>query len=235
MVRLLAAATVAAAMGSGVDLAHATNITWSNGGPFTFGLSYNCSYYETRMSAYVGYGLRPGNRYPAVGEVWYAHVVIAHVGVDCAGGGSPTDIHFVPPPNTQLAVSADDPLFCFWRDHYSWSNGQSYGNLYNMASSCNQNPPWIANKGYSLHAINPTQVWWIPQYDWMEFLIPLRSTATEGASNNLYARINPELGVVAYPSTTAFVTREIIFRDGFDGMTVFLDLCTIPHTGYCGQ
>ena len=129
MVRLLAAASVAAAMGSGVELAQAQNITWENGGPLTFGLSWNCSYFEPRMSAYIGYGLRPGSRTPAVGEVWYAHLVIAHVGVDCAYGGSPTDIHFVPPPNTQLAVSAGDPLFCFWRQHNSWQAGESYGTL----------------------------------------------------------------------------------------------------------
>jgi len=104
-----------------------------------------------------------------------------------------------------------------------------------MYESCNQNPPWIANKGYSLHHINPTGVWTIPQWSWMEFLIPLRSTTSEGALDNLYARINPELGVVAYPSTTALVNSNVIFRDGFDPMNLFLDLCTIAHTAYCGQ
>jgi hypothetical protein len=104
-----------------------------------------------------------------------------------------------------------------------------------MSSSCNQNPPWDPTKGYSLHHVNPTGVWTIPQWSWMEFLVPLRSVASEGAFNNLWARINPELGVVAYPSTTAFVKSEIIFRDGMEGMTLYLDLCTIPHTLYCGQ
>ena len=235
IVRLLAAASVAVAMGRGADSAQAQNISWSNGGPLTFGQSYNCFYYENRMSAYVGYGLRPGGRTPAVGEVWYAHIVIAHIGVDCANGGSATGIHFVPPPNTQLAVSAEDPLFCFWRRHDSWVGPDSYGTLFNMGYNCNQNPPWTAN-GYSLHPINTSpnpQIWVIPQYSWMEFLIPLRSTAPEGAANNLWARINPELGVFAYPSATAFVNNDVLFRDGLEGMNLYLDLCTISHTTGC--
>jgi hypothetical protein len=90
---------------------------------------------EIRMQGYLGYGLRPGYRTPAVGEVWYAHVVLSHPGNVCAGG-SYTHIEFWPPPNTQLAVSAEDPLFCFWRRHDYWVGSQSHGTVLNMSGSC---------------------------------------------------------------------------------------------------
>jgi hypothetical protein len=231
--RLFAAASVATAISGGVDKAHATDISWWNGNFVSTDLIFSCvvGTLEYRMQAYVGYGLHPGNRTPAVGEVWYAHLVISHPGNVCAGG-SATGIHFVPPPNTQLAVSGADPLFCFWRRHDSWQGVESYGTLFNMAGNCNQNPPWTAN-GYSLHAINPTQPWVIPNYSWMEFLIPLRSTAPVSGADNTWVRLNPDLGVFAYPSVSAIVNNDVMFRDSFDGTWLFLDLCTLSHTAGC--
>jgi hypothetical protein len=180
------------------------------------------------MQGYVAYGLHPGGRYPAVGEVWYAHLVVAHPGNQCAGG-SATHIEWFLPPNTQLAISASNPLFCFWRRHDSWTGFESNGTLLNMA--CNQNPGIGFRGGYNLEP--PGQNYWpFPNYSWMEFLVPMRSTApVNGQATG--ALLNPAVGVEAYPQVGAFVTNEIIFRDGFADMTLFLDLCTIPRTNGC--
>jgi hypothetical protein len=242
MVRLVAAASVAAAMGSGVDLAHASAISWWNGVSANAGTNTAClsdpPYQEIRMQGYVGYGLWPGDLYPDVGAVWYAHIVISHPGNPCSGG-SQTHIEIFPPANTQLAVSAEDPIFCFYRRHDSWGpNFENYGTLFNQGGSCKQNPGIGFRGGYSLDAINPnnpsqTIPWPIPSYSWMEFLVPMRSTAPLNGTSNVTALLNPDIGVEAYPTKPVYVTGDVLFRDGFDGLELYLDLCTLPYTNGC--
>jgi hypothetical protein len=185
-----------------------------------------------RMQGYVGFASRmPGRRTPAVGEVYYAHLVLSHPNNNCAGG-SATYIEFAPPPNTQLAVSADNPLFCFWRRHDSWSGINSIGTLYNMAGNCNQNPSVGTYGGYNLRPINTSDpVWIVPNYSYMEFLIPLRSFAP---LNGQTARgtLNPDVGVVAHATAPVYVNNDVIFRDSFQWMNLYLDIC-IPNTNFC--
>lgn len=212
-----------------------TPISWYNGVFVNTDNILNCitSQVEVRMQGYVGYGLRPGGRTPAVGEVWYAHLVLSHPGNVCAGG-SATHIEFFPPPNTQLAVSGNSPVFCFWRRHDFWGGGQSFGTVLNMAASCPQNTgtgPW---GGYNLDPVSGASrpPWTIPNYSWMEFLVPLRSTQAVNG-NNAQALLNPDLGVFGYPNVPVFVNADVMFRDGFDGLQIPLDVCTLPNTSGC--
>jgi hypothetical protein len=226
-----------AALGA-VDRAEGQNITWYNGTLVNTDTQWICTtdppLYGIRMQGYVGYGLHPGSRTPAVGEIWYAHLVLAHPGNQCAGG-SATHVEFYPPPNTQLAVSVDNPLFCFWRRHLSWGGpggSTSFGTLVNVGGNCNQNPGIGPYGGYNLDAINPSQPWPFPNYSYMEFLVPLRSTAPLNFQN-LSALINPAVGVFAQPTVPVVVNNDVLFRDGFGPMNLYLDICTIPNTTGC--
>src|SRR3972149_55579 len=66
----------------------------------------------------------------------------------------------------------------------------------------------------------------------MEFLVPLRSTQAVNG-NTAQALLNPDLGVLAYASVPVLVNADVIFRDGFDGLQLFLDICTVPGTSGC--
>ncbi len=212
-----------------------TPISWYNGVFVSTDNIFNCisAQIEVRMQGYVGYGLRPGGRTPAVGEVWYAHLVLAHTGNVCAGG-SATHLEFFPPPNTALAVSGNSPIFCFWRRHDFWSGSQSVGTVLNMGANCPQNPgtgPW---GGYNLDPVSGSSrpPWTVPNYSWMEFLVPLRSTQVVNG-NAAQALLNPNLGVFSYPNVPVFVNADVLFRDGFDGMQLPLEICTLPNTSGC--
>jgi hypothetical protein len=228
-IRGLMGMALVAVLGS-ADRAEAQPISWYNGALYSTDVILNCisQQAEIRMQGYVGYGLWPGNRTPAVGEVWYAHLVVSHPGNQCVGG-SATHIEWFPPPNTTLAISAEDPLFCFWRRHLSWSGSNSIGQLLNQA--CNQNPGIGFRGGYNLEP--PGQNYWpFPNYSWMEFLVPMRSTApVNGQATG--ALLNPDIGVESYPQMGVFVNNDVMFRDGFAGKTLYLDLCTIPNTTGC--
>lgn len=68
--------------------------------------------------AWVGYvadtdsGGYPTGAYPQVGDVYYMHAIVAVAGNPPSGGDVP-DIQAQLPQNTQLAVSASTPMYCF--------------------------------------------------------------------------------------------------------------------------
>ena len=67
--------------------------------------------YEYGGSAYVGYYANPGAGHPIPNSVYYVHVVLYGLGNACSGIYAYVDIGL--PPNTALAISATNPVYCF--------------------------------------------------------------------------------------------------------------------------
>lgn len=212
----------------GLRMPHAATLSFvsqSNGGISSIGTDFACvvNTLETLEQAYDGFSVRSGTYTPAVGEVWYAHVLVSHPGNPCSGGNY-NEIDILPPANTAFAIDADFPVFCAL-----YSPSQNLTTVYyRQNQGCPQAPSQGA-EGYAFWAYNgaqQAQPWLIASYAYLELLIPMRSSAPLN-SNNLRFRVNPDIGVVGYADAGVLVNNDVVFRDDLDGITLIPDLCTI--------
>jgi len=182
---------------------------------------------EILEQAYAGFSLRQSTYTPAVGEVWYAHVVISHPGNPCSGG-SATGIEILLPPSTTFAIDADNPVFCALRDH---SNQVTV--YYRQNQGCPQAPS-TGVEGYAFWAYSGStaEPWIIATGTWLELMIPLRTSAVLNGSNTTF-RINPDLGVVGYAAVGTYVNHDVIFRDDMENDGLVPDICTLGGTVSC--
>jgi len=218
---------------SGAHPGAASTLNFSNGGIVGVGSDIAClsdpPIFETRESAYDGFTVRNNFYYPAVGEVWYAHVVISHPGNPCSGG-SATGIEILRPPNTVYAIDADNPVFCAIRNQ-----SQQVHIYYRQNQGCPQAPgPGGDADGdafWAYDGVTP-QAWIIATGTFLELMIPLRST-TPLTAQTLQFRVNPDLGVFGYPQVGVYVTGDVVFRNDLEYDQIVPDVCTISGTTLC--
>lgn len=156
---------------------------------------------EWGVTAYVGYANDPSTNEPSVGQVYYLHEVVYGTGNPCVT--QRVQPEFSLPPNTALAISASDPVYCFaiqpadqggtvadQADCPQLVQAGAWGGTYRIAS------PDEANH----------ETWPVPQgYGW-EFQIPVKSSAPFASASGVrgFAKVvdgnaNPSL------ATTSFV------------------------------
>lgn len=191
-------------------------LSWYNGVLIDIGTDIACgtSLPEVLVQSYVGFTLYPGNTTPGLGELYYAHIVIAHPGNPCVGG-SAIGVEIILPPATQLAIAPSDPVFCFYRN--------LAGQIVDYAAQC---PQLLSQgfEGYSLARINSGgQPWLLASGTYLEFLVPLRSSAVL-IGDAMTARINPEIGVVGRPQVGVYTNSDIVFRNDFSDIELTLDI-----------
>jgi len=191
--------------------------------------------FETRVAGYSAYTYlppyQPSNipftQLPAVGEVFYAKLVLSHPGNPCAG--SAVGIELLLPAGVTTAASAANPAFCFARvppnqqhaDHklINLGNDSGYG--------CPQTFPQ-GLQGLAIRAPNGGLgggAWGMFAGSWLEFLIPLKSSVPQNGANQIYFRINPDLAVVGYTNVPLYVNSDTIFRSALEDTNLTLDLC----------
>jgi len=61
----------------------------------------------------------------------------------------------------------------------------------------------------------------------LEFLVPLRASVQQEGNNSIIFRVNPDIGVIGYPSVPAQVNAEVIFRTPFEDQGLTLGICTV--------
>ncbi|MBX3700352.1 MAG: hypothetical protein KF903_05060 [Dokdonella sp.] len=206
-------------------------LPWYNGVFIGIGTDIAClsdpPIVETRVSGYTGYSLLPPNYTPAVGEVFYTHLVLAHPGNPCAG--SAVGIELLLPAGVQPATSNANPAFCF--AVLGTSN-----TLINLDNDPNYGCPQTFPQGLEGLAVRALRggigggAWGMHRGFWLELLIPLRSTVPQAGNNLIRWRVNPDIGVVGYPQVPLLVNNDVIFRDSMEGHVLMLDVCTVTPT-----
>lgn len=179
---------------------------------------------QTRVQAYAGFSYMPPDKTPAIGEVFYTHLIISHPGNPC--GGSVIGLELLLPQGMQPAISAGNPVFCFARV----PNGPRLINLANDSGyGCPQQLPQ-GLEGYAIRApLNTAEggAWRSFQGVWLEFLIPVTATAPQAGNNLIKFRINPAIAEVGYATVPALVTGDIIFRTANEDNVLSLDICSL--------
>ena len=192
---------------------------------------------ETRVAGYSGYTYRPPQQavsiplaqMPAVGELFYAKLVLSHPGNPCAG--SAVGIELMLPAGVSTAISADNPLFCFARVPPNSQHANYI--LYNLAADAGYGCPQALTtgiQGLALYAPNGGAgggSWGMAAGFYLEFMVPLRSSVPQGGANQIYFRVNPDIGVVGYTNIPLYVNSDVIFRTSNEDQNLTLDLCTI--------
>lgn len=184
---------------------------------------------QIRTQAYAGYTLRPPNRTPAVGEIFYAHLVISHPGNPC--GGSAVGVEMLLPAGVQPATSAANPAFCFGR--LPPTSNRPYTRLVNLGTDAGYGCPQTFPQGLEGLRISAPNggfgggSWGMAQGVWLEFLIPLVSTQPQFGNTNITFRVNPDIGVVGYPQVPLLVNNDVVFRTSNEGNHLILDICTV--------
>lgn len=62
---------------------------------------------------------------------------------------------------------------------------------------------------------------------WLESMVPLKAISAQNGTNSIYFRVNPDIGVLGYPSVSAYVNGDVIFRAPFEDQQVSLDICGV--------
>ena len=193
---------------------------------------------ETRVAGYSGYTYTPPaqpssipfSQLPAVGELFYAKLVLSHPGNPCAG--SAVGIEVLLPAGVSPAISADNPLFCFARTPPGGTHPSSYL-LINLANDAGYGCPQTLPQGLqglALYAPNGGAgggSWGMAAGFWLEFMVPLRASAPQYGSNSIYFRVNPDIAVVGYTDVPLYVNDDVIFRTPMEDQLLSLDLCSI--------
>lgn len=207
-------------------------LPWYNGVITSIGNNFACisdpPILEIRVQGYAGFSLFPPNFTPAVGEVFYTHLVLSHPGNPCSG--SAVGIELILPPGVTTATSANDPAFCFM---VTGTSNQLIDLGSDSGYGCPQSYPQglegravIAPRG----GLGGSGAWGMARGFWLEFLIPLRATQPQSGNTNITWRVNPDVGVVGYPRVPLFVNNEVIFRSAMEDKLLTLDICTISPT-----
>jgi hypothetical protein len=212
--------------------APAVPLYWLNGNVNNIGQNTNCitQALETRVQGYAGYTYwkpyQPVSvqlyQTPANNEIFYAHLVLSHPGNPCAG--SAVGIGIRPAAGTALAISANNPVFCFAR----LSNGTVINLANDAGYGCPQSLPFDSfSQSYRLIAPNGGiggGAWGMAQGNWLEFLVPLRASQVQIGINNLAFWVNPDLGVYGTPSAVQYVNGDVVFRSAMEDYDLSLDI-----------
>ena len=202
---------------------------WYNGAITSIGTIQYCGsnppIFADRVMGYTGFSHPPPDFTPALGEVFYTHVVLGHPGNPCAG--SAVGIELILPPGLEIANSTDNPVFCF-------SILPNPNRLLNLDTDPDYGCPTTFPPGLEGYAVRPLRgglgqsgAWGMHMGFWLEILIPLRATQVQLGNNKIIWRVNPDVGVVGYPQVPAFVNGDVIFRDQMENTLLNLDLCTL--------
>lgn len=210
-------------------------LPWYNGVISNIGSNVAClsdpPIVEIRVQGYVGWTLVPPNFTPAVGEIFYTHLVLSHPGNPCAG--SAVGVELMLPPGIVTAASTADPAFCFARTP---PNPQRpFPLLINFASEPGYGCPQSFPQGLEGLRVSPPQGgagggWGMAAGFFLELLIPLRATTVQPGNTSIRFRVNPDVGVVAYPSVPVLVNNDVVFRAPFEDNLLTLDICTVTPT-----
>lgn len=172
-------------------------------------------YSEAGIGTYAGFAADPNLARPAIGQVYYLHVVAYGLGNACSGQRIWVD--FTLPPNTSMAVTPTNPIRC-----YAGGVANSY---------CPQslpNSPYNAG-AYSIPSNDSANAytWPLPQGGNWEFQIPVVSTTALTASpfqahvltldGNSSPWLRPAVGVyvfsgnpvILYPTPSTTITGTI--------------------------
>ena len=206
-------------------------LPWYNGVISNVGTNLSCSIpplVEIRVQGYVGWSLQPPSRTPAVGEIFYAHLVLGHPGNPCAG--SAIGIELLLPPGVATAASASDPAFCFARTPPTPT--RPFPLLINLANDAGYGCPQVFPQGLEGLRITPPQGgagggWGMAAGFFLELLVPLRATSVQPGTTSIRFRVNPDIGVVGYPSVPLLVNGDVLFRTSFEDNQLTLDICTV--------
>ncbi len=213
-------------------------LPWHNGVISSVGTDIAClsdpPINEIRVQGYAGFTLVPPNRTPAVGEVFYTHLVLSHPGNPCAG--STVGIELMLPAGVQPAASASDPAFCFAR--VPPTAQRPYPLLINLGNDPGYGCPQVFPAGLEgLRIVPPLGGlgggWGMAAGFWLELLVPLRASVPQPGSNSIRFRVNPDIAVVGYPSVALLVNNDVLFRSPFEDNQLTLDICTVspPASG----
>lgn len=202
---------------------------WYNGAITSIGSVQYClsdpPIIATRVMGYAGFSHPPPDFSPAVGEVFYTHVVLGHPGNPCTG--SAVGLELILPPGIEIANSPADPVFCF-------SILPNPNRLHDLDSDPDYGCPTSFPPGLEGYAVRPLRgglghsgAWGMHMGFWLEILIPLRATQVQLGNDKIAWRVNPDVGVVGYPQVPAFVNGDVVFRDAMENTLLNLDLCTL--------
>jgi len=203
---------------------------WYNGAFTSIGTVWYCGsdppIYATRVMGYTGFSHPPPDFTPALGEVFYTHVLLGHPGNPCTG--SAVGLELILPAGVEIANSADNPVFCF-------SMVPNPGNhLINLDTDPDYGCPTTFPPGLEGYAVRPLRgglghsgAWGMAMGFYLEILIPLRATQVQTGSTKIAWRVNPDVGVVGYPQVPVFANGDVIFRDAMENNLLNLDLCTL--------
>ncbi len=223
------------------DFAPTAILPWHNGDIFSIGQNIAClsdpPILEIRTQGYAGFSLRPPNYTPAVGEVFYTHLVLSHPGNPCAG--SAVGLELLLPAGVQPATSAANPAFCFAILPASPNFPNS--RLHNFALDSEYGCPQVFPQGLEGLRIAPPNggfggsgAWGMHRGFFIELLIPLRASQPH-FGQPIRFRVNPDIGVVGYPSIPLQVNNEVVFRHAMEDDLLTLDICGItPRPQGCG-
>ncbi len=213
-------------------------LPWFNGVISSVGTDIAClsdpPITEIRVQGYAGFTLVPPNRTPAVGEVFYTHLVLSHPGNPCAG--STVGIELMLPAGVQPAASAADPAFCFAR--VPPTQQRPFPLLINLGNDSGYGCPQVFPSGLEGLRITPPLGglgggWGMAAGFYLELLVPLRASVPQPGGNSIRYRVNPDIGVVGYPSVALLVNNDVLFRTPFEDNQLTLDICGIspPASG----
>ena len=195
---------------------------------------------ETRVAGYSGYNYWPPYQpssipfaqFAAIGEIFYAKLVLSHPGNPCAG--SAVGIELLLPAGVTTAISTDNPVFCFARTPPNVNH--NYYLLINLGTDPGYGCPQAFAQGFQGQAILAPNggagggSWGMAAGFWLEFLVPLKSSVAQNGANQIYFRINPDIGVVGYTNSALVVNADTIFRSTMEDMDLTLDICTLTPT-----
>jgi hypothetical protein len=206
-------------------------LPWFDGGLVSVGTNWAClsdpPIYQIRTQGYAGFAMRPPDLSPAVGEVFYTHLVVSHPGNPC--GGSAVGIELLLPPGVTPATSEENPAYCFAVTPAN--SNRPYEQLFNLALDPAYGCPQTFPQGLEgLRVSAPNGgigggAWGMAQGVWLELLIPVRSDRFYWGDANIRYRINPDIAVVGYAEVPVFVNNDTIFRHSLEGDMLFLDIC----------
>jgi hypothetical protein len=202
---------------------------WYNGAIAHIGTVQYClsdpPIYADRVMGYTGFSHPPPDFSPAVGEVFYTHLVLGHPGNPCTG--SAVGIELILPQGVETAVSADNPTFCY-------AILPNPNRLHDMDADPDYGCPTTFTQGLQGLAVRPLRggqahsgAWGMAMGFWLEILIPVRATQVQVGNNPIAWRVNPDVGVVGYPQVPVFANGDVIFRDQMENNLLNLDLCTL--------
>ena len=212
-------------------------LPWWNGVIASIGQNFAClsdpPILEIRTQAYAGYSLRPPNRTPAVGEVFYTHLVISHPGNPCAG--SAIGLEMLLPAGVQPAATSANPAFCFAVLPPSQSNPAA--RLHNLGLDPDYGCPQAFAPGLEGLRISAPNggigggAWGMHRGFFLEFLLPLVATQPHGGGQQIRFRVNPDIGVVGYPAAPPLlINNDVLFRHSLEDNMLTLDICGIAPT-----